>query len=68
MSPKRKTTNSETKESDAMIPPVVIHLAQVNGIDPQELLDWKTYPCGKVTLIAANGMKFVHVGEHEPNA
>lgn len=68
MSPSRKSTKITKREGKEDIPAVVMHLAQLNGMDPQELLGWKVYSSGKVTMVAANGMKFVHMDEHEPHA
>ncbi|OJX39941.1 MAG: hypothetical protein BGO78_14230 [Chloroflexi bacterium 44-23] len=60
MSSKRKQVNQsrEHKEKDAL-PLAVKHLAQLNGVDPQQIVDWKTYKCGKVVFVTANSMKFI---------
>ncbi len=63
MSPKRKATNKAAIKEEKTGPPLsILHLAELHGIDPQQLLIWKVYPCGKVCLVTLNGMKFTFEG------
>ena len=60
MSSKRKSVNqSKQNEERETLPLVVVQLAQGNGLGVEQILDWKTYQCGKVALVTTKGEKFI---------
>lgn len=63
MSQKRKSTSKAINKEQKSNPPLIVtHLAEMHGIDPQQLLNWNVYECGKVALVTLNGMKFIFEG------
>lgn len=68
MSNKPKMKPLKAHPADPALPQAVVLAARRNHLDPQQLLDWKVYPDGKVVLIAPNGMKLIcQEGENDPD-